>query len=171
LTARRLFVPAPTTFSASSRSTPRAWFRCRTRSTITLGMAVSPESAAHIASASGHAGSLLVTSWCWVSGHSPAGSAVANATCAATAYILGVKRSTSTAWTSIRAASASPMRKSSQARSAIQSAGLTPAGVSSRETSARLSMIEAQREAIGASTRRISTERYRPCAVPNAPAP
>ena len=61
-------------------------------------------------------------------GHSAAGSALASALCTPTWTILGVKRSVSTPATSMRAASASPSRSSSQARSATQSTGLTPRG-------------------------------------------
>ena len=58
------------------------------------------------------------------SGHSAGGSALASALCTATWTIFGVKRSVSTPATSIRAASASPIRSSSQARSATQSTGI-----------------------------------------------
>ena len=70
------------------------------------------------------------------SGHKAAGSAPAKALCAAIWVSFGVKSATSTSDTSILAASASPIRSSSHARSATQSAGWTPNGVGALARSA-----------------------------------
>ncbi len=98
-------------------------------------------------------------------GHSAGGSALASALCTATWTILGVKRSVSTPATSIRAASASPIRNSSQARSATQSTGFTSRGDRTRASNASRSAICAQRDASGTSMRRISVERKAPLAA------
>ena len=82
------------------------------------------------------------------------------------ATIFGVKRSVSTPATSIRAASASPMRSSSHARSATQSTGFTWRGARGLASNASRSAICAQREASGVSIRRIRVDRNAPLAPP-----
>ena len=94
--------------------------------------------------------------------------AVASADCSATWRIFGVKRSVSMLATSNRAASASPIRSSSHARSAAQSAGWTSAGLAVLASSALRRPIWAQREASGVSIRRISTSSALPLAAPQA---
>jgi hypothetical protein len=117
----------------------------------------SPSSAAHIASAIFH------TAWreCDgpISGQRPARSEVASAVRAATSIIRGVKFSWSIDWTSILAASASPMRSNRSARAATQSTGWMARGASTRDSKARRSRIEVQREGKGALSRRISVAR------------
>ena len=85
--------------------------------------------------------------------------------------IFGVKRSTSTPDTIIRAASASPIRSSSQARSAAQSTGLMLRGAAASASKALRSAICAQRDAIGVSIRRIRVPRNAPLAPPHGCAP
>ncbi len=104
------------------------------------------------------------------SGHSAGGSALASALWTPTCTIFGVNRSVSTPATSIRAPSASPMRSSSQARSATQSAGWTSVGAGNCVSSALRTRICAQREAKGTSVRRIRADRNLPLARPQAPA-
>ena len=87
---------------------------------------------AHIASTSWRDVRIVSADAVLRAGTAPAGSALASALCTPTWNILGVKRSTSTPATSIRAASASPIRSSSQARSAAQSTGLTSRGARAR---------------------------------------
>ena len=105
------------------------------------------------------------------SGHSAGGSALASALCTATCVIFGVKRSVSTPATSIRAASASPIRSSNQARSATQSTGFTSPGACAFARSASRSAICAQREAIGVAICRIRTERKTPLDAPHGASP
>src|SRR6476620_4375318 len=104
-------------------------------------------------------------------GHSAGGSAFASALCTATCTIFGVNLSVLTPATSIRPASASPIRSSSQARSAAQSTGLTSRGARTLASSASRSAICAQREANGVSIRRISVDRNVPLASPHGALP
>jgi len=99
---------------------------------------------------------LRIPSW---SGHSAGGSALASALCRATCTIFGVKRSVSIPETSIRAASASPIRSSSQARLAVQSTGLMSRGARTFASSASRSAMCSQREASGVFIRCISVLR------------
>ncbi len=136
-----------------------------------LARAASPSSEAHIASASGHTGWSETLRPGPTSGQSAAGSAVAKAAWTATVNMRGVNWSTSTAWTSIRALSASPIRSSSQARSAIQSTSLTCGGAEASESKARRRRIEVQRDGKGALSRPMRPLRKRPLALPKAPWP
>ena len=104
-------------------------------------------------------------------GHSAGGSAFANALCTATCIIFGVKRLVSTPATSKRAASASPRRRRSHARSATQSTGFTARGARTLARSASRNAICAQREATGESIRRIRVDRKTPLAAPHGSAP
>src|SRR4029079_3643672 len=130
----------------------------------------SPASEAHIACTSERtAGSYLrIPS---SSGQSAEGSELASALWTATWTIFGVKRSASTAAMSSRAASASPKRNRSQARSATQSTGFTFGGEADFASSASRIAICAQRDAMGVRIRRIRVDRNGPSAVPHNASP
>ena len=170
IVAARPLPAAPTTFSASARSIPPIRPKRRALSIWAEAVSGSPASEAHIDCTNCRiAGSYLRIPLS--SGHKAEASALASADWTATCTILGVKRSVSTPSTSIRAASASPMRRSSQERSATQSTGSTSRGARALASSASRSAICVQRDASGVSMRRIRVERNAPLEPPQGSSP
>ena len=161
---------APTSFWARPRSIPPMRPCRRASSSCAEAISASPASDAHIAVTSceirGSYFRMPVSS-----GHRAAASALASALWTATWVIFGVKWSVSSPLTSIRAASASPMRRSSHDRSATQSAGFTSRGARAFARSVSRSAMCAQREAIGVSIRRMRVERNTPLAPPQGSSP
>ena len=170
VTARAVSAPAPISLSARLTSIPLLR-PCRRASSMSAAAASGfPDSDEQIASTSGAIpGSTSRRPS--RSGHRPAGSALASALWAATWVSLGVKSKTSTPDTSIRAASASPIRNSNQLRSATQSAEFSPNGVGALASRPLRSAMCSQREATGACVRRMTCSRKRPLAPPHGSAP
>jgi len=170
VTARAVSAPAPTTLSASARSMPATRPRRRAASISAAARSASPESEAQMADTSAETrGSSLPSDDS--SGHIADGSLLASADCRATWLIFGVKRLLSTLAISSLAASASPIRSNSHARSAAQSAGSTSAGLYALANRALRRPMCAQREASGASIRRINISSDLPLAPPHGASP